>query len=168
MLQYVKYLKTVTAAHGLSKNTTPRILKAEVPILGPLFIPPTYNHLQQRNTTPEIEPETAYLKPITIIHPFYFPGLAVCPQCGGKDVRWDEWTSTGPRDVHGVRREEMALGVQLRCNEECARRFKGNDAPEKGKGVYCFATTNILFWEKREHWQIPRKLLYRVRYALKN
>jgi hypothetical protein len=32
---------------------------------------------------------------------------------------------------------------------------------EKGdpsKGTYCFATTNVTFWAKREAWEIPRKL----------
>jgi hypothetical protein len=31
---------------------------------------------------------------------------------------------------------------------------------EKGdpsKGTYCFATTNVLFWAKREAWEIPRE-----------
>ncbi|KAF7969565.1 hypothetical protein HWV62_26925 [Athelia sp. TMB] len=153
IVEYVKYLKSATSVHGLAKDKTPRTLKATVPIMGPRFIPPTYLQRQQRNTTPVIEPETTYLKPLTVIHPIFFPSLAKCPQCDGDDIRWDEWTTTGPRDVHGVRREEMAIGVQLRCNGMCAQRFKGKDAPEQG--VYCFATTNVLFWEKREHWEIP-------------
>lgn len=156
VVEYVKYVKAATAVHGLSKpGTLPRVLKTNVPILGPRFIPPTYMHLRQRNITPVVEPETTYLKPLTIIHPFYFPSLARCPQCGTEDVRWDDWTATGPRDVHGVRREETALGMQLRCNGTCAIRFQGNNAPEVG--VYCIATTNTLFWENYEHWQIPRK-----------
>ena len=155
VVEYVKYLKSVTAVHGLAKDKTPRTLKATVPLMGPRFVPPTQFLQQQRKTTPTIEPEAAYLKPLTIIHPIYFPSLAECPQCGSGDIRWDEWTTTGPRDVHGIRREEMAIGVQLRCNGRCAQRFKGKDAPEQG--VYCIATTNVLFWEKREHWEIPRK-----------
>lgn len=156
IVQYVKYLHSSTVLHGLAKASTPRrTLQPEAPILGPRFLPPTYLHLQRRHITPNIEPETAYLKPITIVHPFYFPSLAQCPQCGSGDIRWDEWTTTGPRDVHGVRREETALGIQLRCNAQCAERFSGPDASETG--AYCFATTNVLFWMKSEHWEIPSK-----------
>jgi hypothetical protein len=104
--------------------------------------------------TPVIEPQSAYLKPITIIHPFYFPELAKCPQCDTDNIGWNGWTTTGPRNIHGVCRDETAYGIQVQCKGECEKRFSGGNAEEEG--AYCFATTNVKFWERREHWDIPR------------
>jgi hypothetical protein len=65
-------------------------------------------------------------------------------------VLWDGWTATGARDVHGVRREERALGYQLRC-KPCRTKYGKGGSNEKEKGS-CFATTNKFFWEKWEHY----------------
>jgi hypothetical protein len=32
-----------------------------------------------------------------------------------------------------------------------------NDENATGDGAYRFATTNVKFWENKEHWEIPRK-----------
>lgn len=149
VLEYVSYVNDET------RKKTPT-LKKEAPLLGPRFVPPSYLHLQHRSPAPDISPSTAYLKAVHIVHPLYYPWLSKCPQCNSDDIAWQGWTTTGPRDVHGVSREETAIGVQLKCNQ-CVTRFGGRDAAEKG--TYCFATTNAKFWEKMEHWELPSKII---------
>ena len=160
VVEYVQYVHKKTSIRaGTQNGTAPPSLGTEVPILGPRFLPPTYLHLRKRNTTPIIEPQSAYLKPLTIVHPFYFPELAKCPQCDTDNIGWNGWTTTGPRNVHGICRDETAYGVQVQCKGECERRFGGGKNAEEA-GTYCFATTNVKFWEKREHWGIPRTSYY--------
>ncbi|KAI0365887.1 hypothetical protein BV20DRAFT_953337, partial [Pilatotrama ljubarskyi] len=143
-------------------------LKAAIPLLGPRFLPPTYMHVNKRSATADIVPETSYLKALTVIHPLYFDNLKECPLYGenGDGVFWGGWTTTGHREVHGLDREETALGFQLRCTS-CVGTApprektepdgpKGNAAESKPK-YKCYSTTNELFWEKYEHWQIPGK-----------
>jgi hypothetical protein len=155
VVEYVSYVfKATTVRAGTKKGTGPPCLMKEVPILGPRFLPPGYTHLQNRISTPLIEPKTAYLKPINIVHPLYYPDIAKCPECCSENTSWQGWTATGHREVHGVRRKETALGYQLEC-KDCK--------PEKGvrshnaAPSYCFATTNTSFWKKTEHWEIPRE-----------
>jgi hypothetical protein len=145
-VQYVAFLYDETKPR--SKTGLPRGLPSDVPFLGPRFLPPSYAVLQKRNWTSTVEPESAYLKPVNVIHPFYYPMLAKCPECQSLDVKWDGWTGTGSREVHGVKREETALGYQLRCNQ-CQT--------SPARKTHCFATTNPLFWERKQHWEIPRK-----------
>ncbi|KAG2085532.1 hypothetical protein BD769DRAFT_1397235 [Suillus cothurnatus] len=104
----------------LMKALTQPCLDSRIPILGPHFLPPSYLHVQKRNQSePAINPEVLYLKPLRIIHPFYHPELARCPQCDCADsVSWDGWTGTGPWDVHGLMFDEAVIGIQLRC-ESC-------------------------------------------------
>jgi hypothetical protein len=130
-----------------SKTDLPRSLPSDIPFYGPRFSPPSYAVLQKRQTS-TIEPESAYIKPVNVIHPFYYPALAKCPECQSLDVKWDGWTGTGSREVHGIKREETALGYQLRCNQ-CQSSAK----------AHCFATTNPIFWERKQHWEIPRTQL---------
>ncbi|EGO25001.1 hypothetical protein SERLADRAFT_391054, partial [Serpula lacrymans var. lacrymans S7.9] len=59
------------------------------------------------------------------------------------------------RDIHGIQREEYALGVQLQC-KACKENNKQRGDPKSGEDMYCFATTSHLFWEKWEFWKIPR------------
>lgn len=98
------------------------------------------------------------MRPLTIIHPLYFEELAKCPRCDGSEVSWSGWTTTGHCEVHGLDREETALGYQLRC-KSCNPEInpETNEPAKTGDGTYCFTTTNYMFWERREHWQIPRK-----------
>ncbi|KAJ6533328.1 hypothetical protein DFH09DRAFT_1406865 [Mycena vulgaris] len=102
----------------------------------------------------KIKRDTAYLRPMTVVHPVYHPGLDNCPHCGSDDVSWDSWNGTGSREVHGLRREETALGYQLR-HEKCTA-----DEGSSGTKNRCFVTTNPAFWEKWEHWKIPRGIPY--------
>lgn len=93
-----------------------------------------------------------YLKPLTIIHPVYFPELSKCPKCDSTDVKWHSWVATGYREVHGVNRDELALGYQLRC-KTCERCRKGGR--KKQDTQVCYATTATEFWESYEEWNIP-------------
>ena len=160
------------------EKTTPKSLPVEVPVYGPRFEPPTYLHLKKRNSAFHVKPDTSYVRPLTIIHPYYFPDLAKCHQCGSMNVKWEGWNAYGYRDVHGISYEETALGSQLSC-KDCKQRgieekgSKGKGVQEKGKGVqekgkagasekdekihHCFAMTNAVVWEKRQLWEIPRE-----------
>ncbi|CDO77058.1 hypothetical protein BN946_scf184455.g8 [Trametes cinnabarina] len=145
----------VSWAYNSVKANAP--LKADIPLLGPRFQPPTYLHMQRRDSRKSATPGIAYLKTITIVHPLYYPELTQCPRCDakGSDVAWNGWVATGHREVHGLEREETALGYQLRC-ARCQKEVKAQQASSKnGEGTYCFATTNHSFWERREHWEIP-------------
>jgi hypothetical protein len=154
VVQYVTYIyKATTVRAGTQKWTAPLTLRKEVPLLGPRFLPPTYIHLQKRSSTPDIEPATTYLKPLHIVHPFYYADLAKCPQCLSENTSWQGWTSTGHRDVYGVRRGETALGYQLEC-KDCKSHIHSHNTENKS---HCFATTNMTFWVGKEHWEIPRK-----------
>ncbi|KAG0694810.1 hypothetical protein DFH29DRAFT_1006019 [Suillus ampliporus] len=147
-----------------------------VPLLGLRFVPPSYLHVQKRLGLgcQAIEPATQYIKPLNIIHPFYYPQLATCPRCGSdKATTWEGWTSTGARELHGLICEETALGAQLRCNtcKDSAKTTKGKNkniipggedagghasqAADDLEG-YCFATTSAAYWRTWEHWRIPR------------
>ncbi|KAG0694993.1 hypothetical protein DFH29DRAFT_880333 [Suillus ampliporus] len=149
-----------------------------VPLLGPRFVPPSYLHVQKRLGLgcQAIEPATQYIKPLNIIHPFYYPQLATCPRCGSdKATTWEGWTSTGARELHGLICEETALGAQLRCNtcKDSAKTTKGKNkniipggedagghasqAADDLEG-YCFATTSAAYWRTWEHWRIPLEM----------
>lgn len=133
-------------------------LRAEIPLLGPRFLPPSYLHRNRRKAMADVTPEIAYMKPFTAIHPLYFD-IAKCPRCDatGDDVTWNGWTTTGHCEVHGLEREETTLGYQLRC-KRCAMVSDDQKKPSKnGEGTHCWATTNYMFWERREHWEIPGK-----------
>lgn len=132
-----------------STDKIPPSLKKEVPLLGPIFVPPSYQCLSKRSNFPVITPETAYLVPLTVVHPFYHSGLLnACPRCDLKDINWDGWNATGPREVYGLYRNERVIGYQLRC-KSCKGGGKGKSS--------CCVTTNPFFWEKWEYWRIPRE-----------
>ncbi|KAL6306292.1 hypothetical protein BKA93DRAFT_729533, partial [Sparassis latifolia] len=155
IVQYVNTIYKLTKVHSNSKTATNLSLRHEIPLYGPHFTPPSYSDLFIRDATPAIVPGSAYLKPLTVIHPFYFSELAKCPQCDSEDIQWNGWTPTGHREVHGLFREETALGFQLRC-QSCAKHHGAHGAGNE-QGKYCFSTTGDLFWERREHWDIPGK-----------
>ncbi|TFY74060.1 hypothetical protein EWM64_g9952, partial [Hericium alpestre] len=163
VVAYVAFLFSQAKANtGCSQSTRqPPFLKLSVPVLGPRFIPPSFRHIERRSEFPDIDPEAAYLQPLSIVHPFYFPSLSTCPQCRGHNIRWDGWTSTGPRNiVYGIRRPELALGYQLRCKDCKKKRSQlSGGVTKRGKKKqalsYSCATTNPIFWEKWEWWDIP-------------
>jgi hypothetical protein len=44
----------------------------------------------QRDATPAIHPDIAYIAPINIIHPVYHPTeLSACPNCASLSILWD-------------------------------------------------------------------------------
>ncbi|KAI0658951.1 hypothetical protein C8Q70DRAFT_899100, partial [Cubamyces menziesii] len=49
--------------------------------------------------------------------------------------------------------EETAIGFQLRC-ETCKGKY-GKGVVGKEEGAYCFVTTSHVFWERKEHWELP-------------
>ncbi|KAL6303303.1 hypothetical protein BKA93DRAFT_818126 [Sparassis latifolia] len=153
IVEYVNFVYEQVKSHGNSKGiATQCTVPRELPIYGPHFLPPTYTEAHQRSATPEVTPDTSYLKPVTVVHPFYYPELTQCPQCDSTDVKWTQWAATGHREVHGIFWEETAIGYQLRCkNCETQAGMHGH----QGGGMYCFATTSHLFWERREHWEVP-------------
>jgi hypothetical protein len=156
IVEYVGFVYKLTKSHGNSKkDALPPSLPKDIPLLGPRFLPPSYLHAQRRQPTPIIQPETAYLKPLNIVHPFYHDDISACPQCATTDTRWDGWTTTGHREIHGIYEEEMALGYQLVC-KACESRFShAKGSARDDEGSFCFATTNPMFWKRWEHWAIP-------------
>ncbi|KAG2034932.1 hypothetical protein BDR03DRAFT_869007, partial [Suillus americanus] len=166
VIEYINYISEKTQIQS-AKTLMQPCLDSRIPILGPHFLPPSHLHARKCNQSePAITPEVLYLKPLRIIHPFYYPELARCPQCDCMDgVLWDGWTGTGPRDVYGVMLDEAAICMQLRC-ESC----RTNPTSKKGlesecehnrktnlKG-HCFATMNPDFWCNWSHWSIPGEL----------
>ncbi|TCD65447.1 hypothetical protein EIP91_002660 [Steccherinum ochraceum] len=148
---YVDILVAETSIHGNSKTTaTRRALPYTFPILGPRFVPPDYLHVIKHSPQPQIEVETAYLQTVTIVHPWYFETtLDSCRACGTDNTSWDGgWTTSGPRDVYGLERDEVAMGYQRRC-ETCKQKQGGN---------FCHATTNPTFWEGWSYWEIPQEI----------
>ncbi|TFK92386.1 hypothetical protein K466DRAFT_441520, partial [Polyporus arcularius HHB13444] len=152
LCEYVSFLAKHT--HATTKGAAPTTLNPRIPLLGPHFDPPSFSHIQRRSAAPEIVPEMAYLKPVTIIHPLYFPDLGECPKCGSSDVIWYGWSPTGHREVHGIEREETAIGFQLRCTP-CKKLYGKGGSKAEEEEHYSFLTTNCVFWEKREHWELP-------------
>ena len=155
---YVKHLQKLTARAPNAKSDAPKPLSESVPLFGPRFIPP--NALwesSKRGPAADVTPESLYLKPVTVIHPFYFRGLCHCPNdlstepSERHDFKWDGWTTMGPQEVHGVWHEEMAIGLQLRCFT--CREAENGSAEDQ----HCFASTSAAFWRDVQHWEIPRK-----------
>ncbi|KAI5982858.1 hypothetical protein EDD15DRAFT_2109821, partial [Pisolithus albus] len=149
VVEYVNFLWQKTRSRKKVANE-PAAISWDVPFLGPWFLPPTYLHAHRRPGLSSVMPDEQYLKPINVLHPLYYPQLTCCPQCLTSDsVTWEGWTGTGAHEVHGIFQEEVALGLQLRCNTCKAR----NGSAELG---HCFAMTSMAYWQNWEHWKIPR------------
>lgn len=61
--------------------------------------------------------------------------------------------------------EEYAIGVQYQCAEckknkkTAAKESVPDDGPEgQTYGPHCLATTNPMFWAKKQYWEIPGEL----------
>lgn len=155
VVEYVSVIHRLTTVHGNKKGATPPSLKKDVLILGPHFLPPGYIHAQKRDT-PHITPDISYIRALTVVHPFYYPTISgCCPECSSGDILLEGWTTKGARDVHGLHRDERAIGVQIICKH--CRGLYEKGGPQEGKGQFCFATTAKCFWAKWEHWRIPSK-----------
>ncbi|KAG1774921.1 hypothetical protein EV702DRAFT_1180543 [Suillus placidus] len=95
IVEYVQFLWEKTRTW--SKRGKPNKLGVNVPLLGPRFMPPSYLHIQKWSGGGAIETKIQYLKPLNIVHPFYYPQLAWCPRCrSNEDTTWEGWTSKGP------------------------------------------------------------------------
>lgn len=161
VVQYVGVIHRMMKINPSMKSfekTTARVLPPEIPIYGPRFEPPTYLALRKRDVATDVKPDTSYVQPLMIIHPFYFSELARCSQYLSENIKWEGWNSCGYWDVHGLFHEETALGVQLNC-KDCQRwgeeRRKEEEQEKRDKIQHCFATTNVIFWEKKSLWDIP-------------
>ena len=142
---YVEYLAEQTKGGK-------KYLRKDVPLFGPRFTPPPFCHYDKRGSS-SVDPGTLYLKPLTVVHPFYFPDLRQCPNNSDHVPEWEGWTPSGHRNVHGVSREETAIGYQLRCKK--CERFDDHGVKQQR----CWATTSSEYWRARgvEHWDLPRK-----------
>jgi hypothetical protein len=148
VVEYVNFLWAQTKNRTMETQSS--YLSKDIPLLGPRFVPPSHQQLEKRQYTITVSPTTAYIKPINIVHPFYYPTLTNCPKCKSTNTLWEGWTGTGAREVHGLYLEETALGFQLRC-KTCEKRTT------EGRNSFCYATTNPIFWQDCEHWQVPRQ-----------
>jgi hypothetical protein len=155
VVEYVSHVWRLAKVHGNSKKDSVPSLHSGIPLLGPRFLPPSYLHVQRRQENAVIEPKTAYLRPLNIVHPLYYPSMGKCPSCDSSDILWDSWNTAGHRYLHGVHEEETALGYQLVC-KNCKAVHRNGTHDSEGGG-YSFSTTNQVFWNKMEHWQMPRE-----------
>ena len=153
---YLNVLSSYAFNHGnAAQPGQSRKLPKHFPILGPRFVYPTY--LEEHLRTPgslKVDAYRALMAPVNVVHPVYYSRTKTkfrkCPQCGEEDIKkvyWAGWASNGHREVHGLRRPETAMGLQLRCRSCAAAKKK----------QYCFATTSVDFWEKWKYWEIPRE-----------
>lgn len=160
--QYVSYIARLTRSQipVKSPNTDPNPppfslpnpLPLAIPLYGPRFLPPGYLEIQRHQNNPNLTPRSSYIKPVNIVHPFYYPQIRRCPRCESTDVIQQGWTSTSYRSVHGVAFEETALGYQYRCQPcSAARRLHESSNPRN------FTTTSCTFWESWNINTIPRK-----------
>ncbi|KAI1792879.1 hypothetical protein LXA43DRAFT_886663 [Ganoderma leucocontextum] len=148
-------IRNTKGEKGARKSLDPRI-----PYYGSKFYPPTYISEKLRKVAPNVTPDLSYLKPVTVFHPALIEELNFCPRCNatGSDLSWNGWTTSGPRDVHGVSCEEQVIGVQMRCNRcKAARGMADADDDDDDDPSYCWGTASSQFWENKEHWQIPSK-----------
>ncbi|KAJ7937613.1 hypothetical protein B0H13DRAFT_1588392, partial [Mycena leptocephala] len=167
VVEYVNCISKLITVNGNSKKSTgPAPLPKGIPIIGPRFVPPGFLDIQKRGGL-NLQPSCLYIRPLNIIHPFYYPSITTCPQCASKNIQWKGWTGAGSREVHGLRVEEKALGYQLRCIP-CGEKY-GKDGTDFGaknaegeKLGSSFSTTNAIFWDHWEHWKIPRQFLSRA------
>ena len=134
-----------------------RALPLDWPYHGPKFPAPSFIHYLRRQVASECDPEWSYIKDLTLVHPAWFPFIMRCPGCKSPNVKLSGWTATGHREVHGLRREECVLRVQLRCGDCEKKRAEGGS--DGADDQYCFSTMNPDFWQRMSLWEIPREYL---------
>lgn len=147
VVHFVKYMRDVTAIPANAKDKPFKPLSKNVPLLGPVFNPLNpFLEADKRELSPDLKPDGLYyLQPVTVVHSFYFANLARCPDdlpaiTRGEvthQVKWDGWNTMGPREVYGSRRNEMAIGVQLRCLT-CKARLRADTQDDRGDDQFCF------------------------------
>ena len=143
--EFVKFLG-IQIRNTKGEKGAKKRLDRRIPYYGHKFYPPTYMSQKIRKLSPSVTPELSYLKPVTILHPALIEELNFCPRCNatGSDISWGGWTTSGPRDVHGVSGEEQVIGVQIRCNK-CTKARGKADADNLDDDPYCWGTASSQF-----------------------
>ncbi|KAI0682549.1 hypothetical protein BC835DRAFT_1311466 [Cytidiella melzeri] len=166
VVEYVNYISSNKSAVKTSQTKTGAAFKvpAGLPIWGPVFEPPTFSDILRRDPRAvlnratgkldKIKPDSAYLRRLTVVHPYYFKSLRRCPRNASHNIASDGWQSTGSREVHGISQEEAAIGYQIRCHD-CKEEEKNGTSV-----TYCFALTNAEYWEelKQDYRTLPREI----------
>lgn len=102
-------------------HSNPRHLPSGMTLLGPRFIPAAqsrFSNLYDLNSSHDPPSYASHtVRPVTIIHPLYFPELHRCPTCDGV-AALKSWTA-GFREVLGVTHSEYAIGPILTCSGQC-------------------------------------------------
>ncbi|KAI0685123.1 hypothetical protein BC835DRAFT_1421556 [Cytidiella melzeri] len=126
VVEYVNYISCSKSAVKTTQTKKGAGCKVPggLPIWGPVFNPPSFSDILRRDShvllnratgkLDEIKPDVAYIRRLTVIHPYYFKSLQRCPRNATHNIANDGWQSTGSRDVHGVSQEEAAIGYQIR------------------------------------------------------
>ncbi|KAG8916363.1 hypothetical protein FRC01_003197 [Tulasnella sp. 417] len=145
--QYVKYLHDKTPKKGK--------FSLDLPLYGPRFSPspPAFLH-RNPSSSSQISPNDFYLKPVTIVHDFFWPSLMTCPTCakaGRAEPKLERqgFTPEGPRTVHGIYEDEYVIGARIRC-KTCAKLKHG------GRIQWSFTAQE--FWGDKPYWEIPREI----------
>ncbi|EJD33698.1 hypothetical protein AURDEDRAFT_177222 [Auricularia subglabra TFB-10046 SS5] len=147
VLEYVNYVHLRSRVHGNAKGVNQPTLNAIIPLLGPHFVPPPPALSYARRAGVELKPESWYLRPLNVVHEFYYPSLRTCRVCGADKTQTSSegWASTVPRRVHGIGIEELAIGQQLKC-----QRCKG-----RGSKQSTYALTSSAFWAVVSYADLP-------------
>lgn len=154
IVTYVSKINVDSRVHGNSKAKDARTLGSNIPLLGPVFAPPTHLHqLRRKGPTDKVVPQTSYIKKLHIIHPFFYPDLPLsCPECNEvATFASNGWTGGAPRKVHALKVDELAYGLQYQCG-----------VCEKNKRSYGFSTTNPEFWKGTPHWALPSASFFKL------
>ncbi|KAJ7270319.1 hypothetical protein C8J57DRAFT_1065720, partial [Mycena rebaudengoi] len=71
VVEYVDFVYKETCVHGNKNSSTGlKLLSKGIPLLGPIM--PRYSFKPNKRTPSKIEPKVHYLRPLNIIHPFYY------------------------------------------------------------------------------------------------
>ncbi|EJD40175.1 hypothetical protein AURDEDRAFT_170755 [Auricularia subglabra TFB-10046 SS5] len=147
VVEYVNHVHSRTRVHGNAKSVNRPVLSDTIPLLGPRFVPPPPALVSSRRAAGELKPDAWYLRPLNIVHEFFFPDLRTCRVCGAGESRtsFEGWASSVPRRVHGVTMEEFALGQQLKC-QQCR---------DRGNKPHSYALTSDAFWKAVSFDDVP-------------
>ncbi|TFY74409.1 hypothetical protein EWM64_g9603 [Hericium alpestre] len=83
VIKYVDYVNRLTAA---MEEKPASFLPDRLPLYGLTFLPPTYCDLLKRQKDAVMMPNTTYLQPLNVVHPFYFTNLGMCPACDSTEI----------------------------------------------------------------------------------
>jgi ribosomal protein L32 len=150
VLVYVDHVHKETRVHGNSKKTSGNPLPLEIPLLGPVFLPPEPSLLLKYTPHRPIKPTDYYLRNFTVVHPFYMAKspLLTCPGCVQTQqipkITWRSWSNKAPRLVHELDRDSLAMGYTFECSN-C----------EEQRRQHHWTMTNAIFWKEIPYWKVP-------------